>query len=95
MPKKKKSGGSGPVVGKGLDKSRALNIMGFTTARPLEACYGKPDKARELLDEALFKKTQEFLHGGETLDVNPKKDNKGRRRSTSRYIFQDENWPLV
>lgn len=81
MPKKKNSGGP---VGKGLDKSRALAIMGFTTARPLEACFGKPDKARELLDEALFKKTQEILHGGETLDVNPKKKDQARRRSVSR-----------
>lgn len=64
-----------------LDKSRALAILGFATARPLEACFGKPDKAREMLDEALFKKTQEILHGETSLPA-PKKPE--RRRSISR-----------
>ena len=55
-----------------LDKSRALAIMGFSTARALESCFGKHNKARELLDEALFKKTQEIFQGFSELDL-PKK----------------------
>ena len=37
--------------------------MGFTTSRQLDACLGNFEKARIILDEALFKKTQEILHG--------------------------------
>ena len=46
-----------------IDKGRALGIMGFPSSRPLDACLGNFEKAREILDEALFKKTQEILHG--------------------------------
>ena len=46
-----------------IDKGRALAIMGFVSSRPLDACLGNFEKAREILDEALFKKTQEILHG--------------------------------
>ena len=70
-----------------LDKSRALAIMGFSTARALESCFGKPDKARELLDEALFKKTQEILHGSSELDLPKKKE---RRRSIKRFDFDNK-----
>ena len=65
-----------------IDKSRALAIMGFATSRPLDACFGKPDKAREILDEALYIKTQEILHGGVALNVPEKKET--RRKSLKR-----------
>lgn len=46
-----------------IDKGRALAICGFGSSRPLDACLGNFEKARAILDEALFKKTQEILHG--------------------------------
>ena len=45
-----------------IDKGRALGIMGFSSSRPLDACLGDPEQIRSLLDEALYKKTQEILH---------------------------------
>lgn len=64
-----------------IDKGRALSIMGFGSSRPLDACLGNFQKAREILDEALFKKTQEILHGpasqGRDRTGIPKKPAKG------------------
>ena len=50
MPKKK------------LEKGRALAIMGFSSSRPLDSCLGDRELIRAVLDEALFKKTQQILH---------------------------------
>ena len=50
--------------GRKMDKNRALSIMGFSNARPIDAQVGKPDKIREVLDKALFDRTQQMLHGG-------------------------------
>ena len=47
---------------KKMDKGMALAIMGFPTARPLEQVMSKPDECREMLDKALYKRTQEILH---------------------------------
>ena len=45
-----------------IDKGRALGIMGYANSRPLDACLGDSEKIRAILDEALYKKTQEILH---------------------------------
>ena len=47
-----------------MDKNRALSIMGFANARPIDAQMGKSDKIREVLDKALFDRTQQMMHGG-------------------------------
>ena len=46
-----------------MDRNRALSIMGFANARPIDAHVGKPDKIREVLDKALFDRTQQMMHG--------------------------------
>ena len=46
---------------KKLDKGMALAIMGFANARPLELVMSKPDECREMLDKALYKRTQDIL----------------------------------
>ena len=57
-----------------MDKGRALSIMGFSTTRPIDAQCGKPDKIREVLDKALFQRTQEMMHGkGGANEQKPKK----------------------
>ena len=43
-----------------IDKGRALGIMGYSNSRPLDACLGDSEKIRAVLDEALYKKTQEI-----------------------------------
>jgi hypothetical protein len=48
---------------KKMDKGKALAIMGFGTSRPLDVSLGQPEKIREILDKALFDRTQEMLHG--------------------------------
>ena len=53
-----------------MDRNRALSIMGFANARPIDAHVGKPDKIREVLDKALFDRTQQMLHG--TASKKPK-----------------------
>ena len=58
-----------------IDKGRALAIMGFTSARPLDACMGNFEKIRDILDAALFTKTQEILHG---MSAGPKGFQKGK-----------------
>ena len=45
-----------------VDGGRALSIMGFASSRPLDACLGNHNLIRAVLDEALFKKTQQILH---------------------------------
>jgi len=50
--------------GRKMDKNRALSIMGFANARPIDAQMGKSDKIREVLDKALFDRTQQMMHGG-------------------------------
>ena len=51
MPKKSK-----------IDSGRAMAILGFASSRSLDSCMGDRDLIRAVLDEALFKKTQEILH---------------------------------
>ena len=46
---------------KKLDKGMALAIMGFANARPLELVMSKPNECREMLDKALYKRTQVIL----------------------------------
>ena len=54
---------------KKMDKSMALAIMGFATARPLELLMSKPDECREALDKALYKRTQDILHNPSGLEL--------------------------
>ena len=56
-----------------IDKGRALSILGFSSSRPVDACLGDSDLIRKILDEALFKKTQEILHA-------PAKKNAAKRQ---------------
>ena len=51
MPKKSK-----------IDSGRAMAILGFANSRSLDSCMGDRELIRSVLDEALFKKTQEILH---------------------------------
>ena len=51
MPKKSK-----------IDSGRAMAILGFASSRSLDSCMGDRELIRSVLDEALFKKTQEILH---------------------------------
>ena len=69
-----------------IDKGRALGIMGFKSSRPLDVCVGNTDKIRELLDKALFERTQEILHGKNSLEADPGagENGAGRRKSMSR-----------
>ena len=46
-----------------MNRDKALSIMGFPNARRIDAHVGKPDKIREVLDKALFDRTQQMLHG--------------------------------
>ena len=46
----------------------------FFYSRPIDAQCGKPDKIREVLDKALFQRTQEMMHGkGGANQQKPKK----------------------
>ena len=45
--------------GRDMDKDQALSIMGLRT----DALQGKPDKIHEILDKALFDRTQQMMHG--------------------------------
>ena len=45
--------------GRYMDKDQALSIMGLRT----DALQGKPDKIHEILDKALFDRTQQMMHG--------------------------------
>ena len=49
--------------GGNMNRDKALNIMGFPNARRIDAHVGKPDKIREVLDKALFDRTQQMMHG--------------------------------
>ena len=51
MPKKSK-----------IDSGRAMAILGFASSRSLDSCLGDRLLIRAVLDEALFKKTQQILH---------------------------------
>jgi hypothetical protein len=51
MPKKSK-----------IDSGRAMAILGFASSRSLDSCLGDRELIRSVLDEALFKKTQQILH---------------------------------
>ena len=64
-----------------IDKGRALGIMGYPNSRPLDACLGDSEKIRAILDEALYKKTQEILHAPSNKNAakrpkRPKRPNK-------------------
>ena len=54
---------------KKLDKGMALAIMGFANARPLELVMSKPDECREMLDKALYKRTQDILQNPNGLEL--------------------------
>ena len=45
--------------GRDMDKDQALSIMGLRA----DALQGKPDKIHEILDKALFDRTQQMMHG--------------------------------
>ena len=64
-----------------VDKGRALGIMGFSSSRPLDACLGNSEKIRILLDDALYKMTQQILHApvNHNLPKRPKKRKKPKR----------------
>ena len=49
--------------GRNMDYDLALTIMGFPNAQRIDALKGKPDKIHELLDKALFDRTQQMMHG--------------------------------
>ena len=59
----------------------ALAIMGFATARPLEAVMSKPEECREMLDKALYKRTQDILQNGASLPIPGKNTAQARRKS--------------
>ena len=67
---------------KKMDKSTALAIMGFATARPLEAVMSKPEECREMLDKALYKRTQDILQNGASLPI-PGKSAQRRKSGTA------------
>ena len=62
-----------------IDKGRALGIMGYSNSRPLDACLGDSEKIRAILDEALYKKTQEILHA----PSNKKAPKRPKRKRTN------------
>ena len=64
-----------------VDKGRALGIMGFSSSRPLDACLGNCEQIRILLDDALYKKTQQILHApvNHNAPKRPKKRKKPKR----------------
>ena len=65
---------------KKMDKGMALAIMGFANARPLELVMSKPEECREVLDKALYKRTQDILHNPNGLEL-PSPGGGGRRKS--------------
>ena len=56
-----------------VDKAKCLAIMGFLSARSLESTMHDPDKARQLLDKALYKRTQEIQKDDGSFKVPAKK----------------------
>ena len=49
--------------GRNMNQDHALSIMGFPNSKRIDALIGKPDKIHEVLDKALFDRTQQMMHG--------------------------------
>ena len=50
-----------------MNRDKALSIMGFPNGRKIDAHVGKPDKIREVLDKALFDRTQQMMNGSASI----------------------------